>query len=44
MKITDYVRKYAAEHGIADAEALESEMKEKKKQFLKQGAGLYAKT
>ena len=44
MKITEDVRKYAAEHGITDAEAVESGMKEKRKEFLEKGAELYAKT
>ena len=43
MKITEDVRKYAAEHGLTDAEAIESGMQEKKKQFLEQGAEVYAK-
>ncbi len=44
MKITEDVRKYAAEQGIAEEEALESGMQEKRKEFLEQGAELYAKT
>ncbi len=43
MKITEDVRKYAAEQGIAEAEALESGMQEKRKEFVEQGAELYAK-
>ena len=43
MKITEDVRKYAAERGIAAEEALESGMKEKRKQFAEQGAEVYAK-
>jgi len=38
------VRKYAAEHGMTDAEAIESGMEEKRKEFLKKGAEIYAKT
>ena len=41
MKITEDVRKYAAEHGLTDAEAIESGMQEKKKEFLDQGAEVY---
>ena len=42
MKITEDVRKYAAEHGLADAEAVESGMEEKRKEFLEKGAEVYA--
>jgi len=44
MKITEDVRKYAAEHGLSDAEAIESGMQEKRKEFLESGAEVYAKT
>jgi phosphomethylpyrimidine synthase len=44
MKITEDVRKYAAEHGLTDAEAIESGMQEKRKEFLERGAEVYAKT
>jgi phosphomethylpyrimidine synthase len=43
VKITEDVRKYAAEQGIAETEALESGMQEKRKQFQESGAELYAK-
>jgi len=43
MKITEDVRKYAAEQGLAEVEALESGMQEKRKEFLEQGAEVYAK-
>jgi phosphomethylpyrimidine synthase len=43
MKITEDVRKYAAEQGLTDAEAVESGMQEKRKEFLEQGAEVYAK-
>ncbi len=43
MKITEDVRKYAAEQGIAEEAALESGMQEKRKEFVEQGAELYAK-
>jgi phosphomethylpyrimidine synthase len=43
MKITEDVRKYAAEHGLTDAEAIESGMQEKRKEFVEKGAQLYAK-
>jgi phosphomethylpyrimidine synthase len=44
MKITEDVRKYAMERGLTDAEAIESGMQEKRKEFLEKGAELYAKT
>jgi len=44
MKITEDVRKYAAERGLTDAEAIESGMQEKRKEFLEKGAEVYAKT
>ncbi len=43
IKITADARKYAAEQGIAETEALESGMQEKRKEFQEQGAELYAK-
>jgi phosphomethylpyrimidine synthase len=43
MKITEDVRKYAAEHGLTDEAALESGMQEKRKEFLEKGAEVYAK-
>ena len=43
MKITEDVRKYAAEHGLTDAEVIESGMQEKRKEFVEKGAELYAK-
>ena len=44
MKITEDVRKYAAERGLTGAEAIESGMQEKRKEFLERGAEVYAKT
>src|SRR5438874_11363542 len=41
MKITEDVRKYAAEHGLTDAEAIESGMQEKRKEFAERGAEVY---
>jgi len=43
MKITEDVRKYAAEQGIAEEEALKKGMKEKSKEFVEKGAEVYAK-
>ena len=41
VKITEDVRKYAAEHGLTDAEAIESGMQEKRKEFLEKGTEVY---
>jgi phosphomethylpyrimidine synthase len=43
MKITEDVRKYAAEQGIAEEEALKKGMEEKSKEFMEKGAEVYAK-
>jgi len=42
MKITDDVRKYAAEHGMGEEEALEKGMEEKSKEFAAKGAEIYS--
>ena len=44
MKITEDVRKYAADQGIAEEEALKKGMAEKAREFTENGAELYAKT
>ena len=44
MKITEEVRRYAAEQGIAEEEALQKGMTEKSKEFVEKGAEVYAKT
>lgn len=44
MKITEDVRKYAAEQGISDGEALEKGLKEKAEEFVEKRAEVYAKT
>jgi len=44
VNITEDVRKYATEHGLTDAEAIELGMQEKRKEFLEQGSEIYAKT
>ncbi len=41
MRISQDVRRYAAEHGVDDAAALELGMKEKSAQFLDEGARVY---
>jgi phosphomethylpyrimidine synthase len=43
MKITEDVRKYAAQQGLSESDALESGMQEKKKEFAETGAELYTK-
>jgi len=43
MKITEDVRRYAAEQGLAEKEVLESGMQEKSKEFAEKGSELYAK-
>ncbi len=42
MKITEDVRKYAAEQGLAEEEALQRGMAEKSKEFVEAGAKVYA--
>ncbi len=43
MKITEDVRKYAAEQGLAEEEALKKGMEAKAKEFVEKGAEVYAK-
>ena len=43
MKITEDVRKYAAEQGIAEDEALKQGMEAKLKEFVEKGKKVYAK-
>ena len=44
VKITEDVRKYAAEHGLTDAEAIERGLEEKSREYVEQGSDVYAKT
>ncbi len=44
MKITEDVRKYAAEQGIAEEEALKKGMEEKSREFTEKGSELYAQS
>jgi len=44
MRITEDVRKYAAEQGIADEEALKKGLEEKSKEFIAGGAEVYVKS
>ena len=43
MKISEDVRKYAAEQGIAEVEALRKGMEAKSKEFVEKGAEVYTK-
>jgi phosphomethylpyrimidine synthase len=43
MKTTEDVRKYAAEQGIAEEEALKKGMEEMSREFTEKGSELYAK-
>jgi phosphomethylpyrimidine synthase len=43
MKITEDVRKFAAEKGLTDEQALEQGMADKSKEFVEAGAEVYAK-
>ena len=43
MKITEDVRKFAAEQGITENEALKKGMEEKSKEFVEKGAEVYSK-
>ena len=43
MKITEDVRKYAAEHGVSEEEALKKGMEEKSKEFVEKGAEVYTR-
>jgi phosphomethylpyrimidine synthase len=43
MKITEDVRKYAAEQGISDEAALQKGMEQKSREFAEKGSELYAK-
>jgi len=43
MKITEDARKYAAEQGIAEDEALKRCMEEKSREFTEKSSKLYAK-
>jgi len=44
MRITEDVRRYAAEKGIDEAAAIERGLQEKAKEFQKAGAESYAKS
>jgi len=44
MRITDDVRKFAAEQKLSEEEALRAGMEQKAKEFVGSGAELYAKS
>jgi phosphomethylpyrimidine synthase len=44
MKITEDVRKFAAEQGVAEELALKAGMEQKAREFVEKGAEIYAKT
>lgn len=44
MKITEDVRKYAAEQELSESEALQAGMKQKSREFTDSGSEIYAKT
>lgn len=43
VKITEDVRKFAAEHGMSEQEALQKGMEQKARDFNQAGAEIYAK-
>ena len=43
MKITEDVRKYAAEQGMSDDQALQAGMEQKSREFSQAGAEIYGK-
>jgi len=43
MKITEDVRKYAAEQGVSEAEAIRRGLEAKSKEFVDKGAQVYTK-
>jgi hypothetical protein len=44
MKITEDVRKYAAQQGLSEEEALKAGMEQKSREFVNAGAEVYGKT
>jgi phosphomethylpyrimidine synthase len=44
MRITEDVRRYAAEHGITEEAVIEEGLKQKATEFTKSGFEIYAKT
>ncbi len=44
MKITEDVRKFAAEQGVSEGQAIQAGMEQKAREFVEKGAEIYAKT
>ena len=44
MKITEEVRQYAAQKGLAEEQALAAGLEEKSREFVAKGAEVYTKT
>ena len=44
MKITEDVRKYAAEQELSEGDALKAGMEQKSREFVETGAEIYSKT
>ena len=44
MKITEDVRRYAAEQGVTEENAIEHGLEQKATEFTKSGSEIYAKT
>jgi phosphomethylpyrimidine synthase len=43
MKITEDVRKFAAEQGVTEDKALQTGMEQKAREFVEKGSEIYAK-
>lgn len=43
VRIIEHFRRYSAEHGFAEEEALKQGMEAKSKEFVEKGAEVYAK-
>jgi len=44
MKITEDVRRYAAEHGLSEEEALRKGLEEKAREFVEKGGEVFTKS
>jgi phosphomethylpyrimidine synthase len=44
MKITEDVRRYAAEHGLSEEEALKKGLAEKAREFVEKGGEVFTKS
>jgi phosphomethylpyrimidine synthase len=43
MRVTEDVRRYAAQQGVSEEEAVKRGLKEKAKEFVEKGSDVYAK-